>query len=514
MPLSHPTVILAALWLALAIADAARRRLGWSGSEFASVLFVTFGLGFVAAYLAIAVWYAASLSYFDPAEPTIAAVAAAFRAGHTLYPALDAPERYAHIYGPVLFLTHASAFAMFGSGILVSKAVGAVAIVLALGASFHVYRERAGIYAAMLATAVGVTVYLAFNNVTFWSRPDPLLILCAAFGLLATRLRSPRGSMVLLGAATGVAANLKVTGVLYLLPAVAMSVAAHGARAVTLAAAVAALTAIAPFLVSGVSIANYWDYLALSARNGVNAGRLRQNAEWLVYLGAPAAALAWSAWRRGSITPHLRAGLLALAPATLLIAIVSAKPGGGPFHLLPFVPVLGYVVLNVPRTAWGPASRTLALAFAITSVAFAIPRQLIFVSTMVNRDLTPAVDAIRKFAEAHPGESIAVGYAGTSDLSFARPEAVFRTGDYFLDVPAIQEHRLAGLPLPDATRLALVQCRAQYMLLPPGTTAFTVQSAYYPDGPRDVFPEEFRAEFLRRYRRIGSDVFDIWRCTR
>jgi hypothetical protein len=514
VPLTHPTLILAGVWLALAVADAIRRRLGGFGGPFAAVLFVTFGLAFVAAFLAITVWYAASLSYFDPAEPTIAAVAAAFRAGHPLYPALDAPERYAHIYGPVLFMIHAGAFALFGSSILVSKAVGAVAIAVALGIGFYVYRERAGIYAATLAIAVSVTVYLVFNNVTFWSRSDPLLILCVTFGLLATRLRSPRTSTILLGLATGVAFNLKVTGVLYLLPAMAMTFAAHGTRAVTLAAAIAALTAIAPFLAPGVSIANYGDYLALSARSGLNAGRLRQNAEWLVYLVAPVAGVLWPAWRSGSLTPHLRAGLMALVPAMLAIAIVSAKPGGGPFHLLPFVPLLAYVIVNAPRPAWNASARTLAVAFAITALAFAIPRQLIFVSTMVNRDLTPAVNAIRKFADAHPGDTIAVGYAGTSDLSFARPAAVFRTGDYFLDVPAIQEHRLAGLPLPDATRLALVQCRAQYMLLPPGATAFNVQSAYYPDGPRDVFPEEFRSEFLRRYRRIGSDVFDIWRCTR
>ena len=507
-------MILAGLWLALAIADAVRRRLGWSGGTFAWVYFATFAVAFVASYFAIAVWYAATLSYFDPAEPTIAAVAAAFRAGHPLYPAIDAPERYAHIYGPVLFMVHAGAFAVFGSSILVSKAVGAVAIAVALGVSVHVFRERAGIYAATLATAASVTVYLVFNNVTFWSRSDPLLILCVAFGLLATRLRSQRASMILLGLATGVAVNLKITAVLYMLPAIAMSIAAHGARAVTLAAVIAALTATAPFLVPGVSVAHYWDYLALSARNGVNAGRLRQNGEWVVFLSAPAVVVLWSAWRTGSLTPHLRAGVMALFPAMLAIAIVSAKPGGGPFHLLPFVPVLAYAIVNAPRPAWRPAAGSLALAFAITSLAFAIPRQLIFISTMVNRDLTPAVNAIRKFADAHPGESIAVGYAGTSDLSYARPEAVFRAGDYFLDVPAIQEHRLAGLALPDATRLALVQCRAQYMLVPPGATAFNVQSAYYPDGPRDVFPEEFRSEFLRRYRRIGSDVFDIWRCTR
>lgn len=512
--LSHPALLLAGLWLALLAADVVRRRFGWFSNEFAQVFFVTFGLAFLAAYLAIVVWYVTKLTYFDPAEPTITAVAAVFRTGHPLYPALDAPERYAHIYGPALFVIHAGAMALFGSSILVSKAVGAVAVIAALGVSFHVYRERAGIYAATLATAACVVVFMGFSNVTFWTRSDPLLILCVALGLLATRLRSSLASMLLLGLTAGLAVNLKVTGVLYFLPIIAMSLVARGARALALAAAIATVTALAPFVVHSVSIANYKDYLELSARNGLNAGRLRQNAEWLLFLSAPVGLLLWSTWRIGGLSGHLRAMLLALAPALVGVAIVTAKPGGGPFHLLPFVPVLLYGIVNAPRSSWSAAAQTLALAFTITAVALAVPRQLIFVETSVDRDLTPAVNYIRSFADAHPGASMTVGYAGTSVLSFARPEAVFRTGDYFLDVPAIQEHGLAGQPLPEAAILALVTCRAEYILVPGGASPFAVQSAYYPDGPRDVFPPEFRQEFQRRYRRIRSDVFDVWACAK
>ena len=514
MPFSHPAVVLAALWLALLAGDYLRRRAGWSSAGLAETFFVTFALAFLATYTAIVIWYAGKLTYFDPAEPTITAVAAAFRAGRPLYPAIDAPERYTHITGPALFIVHAGAMAMFGWSILVSKAVGAVAAIAALAVSFHVFRERAGIYAAVLATATCAVVFMGFSNVTFWTRSDPLLILCVALSLLATRLRSRSASTVLLGLTAGVAVNLKVTAVLYLLPPFAMSLVAHGPRAVALAAGITALIALAPFGLPNVSPGSYLDYLQLSARNGLNAGRLRQNAEWLLFLGAPVAAVLWSARRATEMSAHLRAMLIALAPALVIVTIVAAKPGGGPFHLLPFVPVLLYAVVNAPRSAWHPVARTLALAFAITAVSLAVPRQLIFVGTTVGRDLTPAVSFIRSFANEHPGASIAVGYTGTSVMSFARPEAVFRTGDYILDAPAIQEHNLAGLALPDATVLALSSCRAEYFLVPPGGTPFSVQSAYYPDGPRDVFPEVFRSEFRKRYRLIRSDVFGVWQCRR
>jgi hypothetical protein len=511
--ISHPALLLAVTWIALLAIDIVRRRLGWTNKELAHTLFVTFSLGLVAAFAGIAIWYATRLSYFDAAEPTITAVASVFKAGRPLYPALDAPERYAHVYGPALFVIHASALAAFGSSILVSKAVGAIAILASLAVGFLIFRERAGLYAATLGTAVCALVYMGFSNVTFWTRSDPLLILCATVSLLATRVRRPLLSMVLLGLTTGIAVNLKVTGVLYIMPAVAVALNTHGVRRLAVAGSTAAGVAAAPFLLTNVSLAHYADYLGLSARNGIAANRIKLNVEAVVFLTAPLIAVLLSARRIVTPSGQTRSLLMALVPAVIVIAILGSKPGGGPFHLVPFVPVLVFTALGLPRVSWTPVVQTLALAFAVTAFSLALPRQLLLIATTIGRDLGPAVGYIRAFADSHPGKRIGVGYAGTSALSYARPEAVFRTGDYFLDAPAIQEHELAGLTLPEATFHALAGCRIEYMLVPNGERAFAVPSAYYPDGPKEVFPAAFRAEFLRRYRWITtSDVFDVWEC--
>src|SRR5262245_63830882 len=100
-----------------------------------------------------------------------------------------------------------------------------------------------------------------------------------------------------------------------MVPAFAMSFVAHGLRTVSIAAVLAALTALAPFGLPNVSLAHYVDCLLLSARNGVNAGRLRQNAEWLFYLGLPVALVLWSVRRTTGISPHLRAVVLTSVPA-------------------------------------------------------------------------------------------------------------------------------------------------------------------------------------------------------
>jgi hypothetical protein len=44
---------------------------------------------------AVALWYSVTSGFYDFAEPTIPSVAWMFSLNHQLYPALDAPERYA-----------------------------------------------------------------------------------------------------------------------------------------------------------------------------------------------------------------------------------------------------------------------------------------------------------------------------------------------------------------------------------------------------------------------------------
>jgi hypothetical protein len=200
--------------------------------------------------------------------------------------------------------------------------------------------------------------------------------------------------------------------------------------------------------------------------------------------------------------------------AVAIVILVAAKPGAGPFHLLPFVPLFAYAVLRAPAHAWQrPAAAHVLAASVLAALAMAVPRQITFVSTVISRPLESAVTELRRFAAAHPRDGMAVGYAGTSYLSFARPELVFRTDDYLLDAPAVQEHRLSGLDIPLATRRAIDTCRIEYWLIPSGGEPFLVRGAYQPDGPREVFPPDFRAAFLRRYERVGSTgQFDIWRC--
>jgi hypothetical protein len=415
----HPALIFAIAWVALlALAPLGQRLEQWKPLR--RQLMLVASLASIVSYCAIVVWYTFKSSYFDAAEPTITSVAAVFAAGKPLYPALDAPERYAHIYGPALFIVHAGAFALAGTSIFVSKAVGSLAALSSLAIVYTVYLRRGGASAALNVTAVIALVYLYFSNATFWTRSDPLLILCSAIGLAGAQVRRSFAASIVLGLAAGAAINLKITGAIYLVPLFSIALSRHGARALSAAAAIAVATAAIPFLVPQVSLAHYMGYLQLSARNGLMTARLVENAEWGLFLLTPLA-VTW--WGERSTRLQREAGrfLASLICSVGVIAIVSAKPGGGAFHLLPFAPILGYALLTVPRGTWNRSAPVrFAGAFAIAAIAMAIPRQAIFIRTVADRHLERAIADVSRFADQAPSKRTAVGYAGASYLSHAR----------------------------------------------------------------------------------------------
>jgi hypothetical protein len=463
------------------------------------------------AFCALTIWYTFQPAYFDAAEPTIPAVAAAFARGAPLYPALDAPERYAHVYGPVLFLIHALAIAIAGPGMAVSKAVGAAAALASLAAGYRVLMSAGTFRTALCGTATCAAVYMAFGNVTFWTRSDPLLLLCVSAALLAAEAPGGR-SCVWMGVAAGLALNLKLTGPLYLAPAAAMLWVRHGRVSVWRMALIGALVGAAPFALQHVSLRHYVQYLALSAGNGIVPLTLRQNLEWSLLLCAPLAFVLRGAGRQRA----WRAGVAAVVPALLLVSVAASKPGGGPFHLIPFVPTVVFLVLSGRAADQARASGSAGLlALVLTALVIAVPRQTIFLETVRGRDLSQALAEVRAFIQAHPGSRPAIGYAGTSHLSHVRPEVVFHSRRYLLDAPAVQEHRLAGLALPASTLQVIATCGIPVWLIPAAADqqVFSVPSAYAPKGPPRVFPEEFRALFLRRYARTSSTgLFDVWTC--
>jgi hypothetical protein len=495
---------------------AARHR--WAAA--ASRLIPVAALLGLTAYVLVVIWYASLTQYFDNAEPTMTAVGWLFARGQPVYHTIGSAERYAHIYGPFAFVAHGIVLGVFGPSIAASKGLGAAAALGSLGLLFLALRSVLDARRSIVLTGVYALLLLDFRNYSFWTRPEPLQLFCVAAALvLAVRSRAWMAA-VFIGFFSGILWNLKITGPLYTLPILVVVYQRGGWRHAALACGTALPVALLPFALPNVSPANYLEWLALSARTGLGLATLRQNLEWAAYFGVPIL-LSYRtvpAEHRSS-APDLVSILLALGLATTGIVVAASKPGAGPYHLLPMLPVILYVVARYLRDAApldgvDPSVLIAGLGFVLVSLSIATAQQAQFLLTMRERaDRNEAAD-IEQFADAHEGV-IEMGYGSTEAFTLERPLLVFHNNSYMLDEPAVREHQLEGLDLPLATLEALRTCRVDYWLIPKGETPFSGRNSYPAVLLKPLFSDEFRRAFQQNYRPAGATTyFDVWECRR
>jgi hypothetical protein len=492
------------------LGKAARSQLAWAPAAAGAIALAT--------YAAIAIGYASDDHYFDAAEPTITAVGWLFALGQPLYHDVDAAARYAHIYGPMAFISHGLVLRAFGPSIEASKLLGAIAALASLACTWLALRRTTTNLRAWTLTGGCALVYLMFRNYTFWTRPEPLQLLCVGAGLLAALTTRSAGGSVALGLCMGVLWNLKITGPLYALPLLVLVAHRAGTWPVLVAVVAAIVAAAAPFALPNVSFTAWLTWVRLSAHNGLLLALLRQNIEWTAFLLLPLLVAFYPA--RAGDRPADRewrwfAGTLVLA--MIGVAIAASKPGAGPYHLMPFVPLIAYGAAAAlrGRDALAPdrSARVLTGAWIAAACLVALVQQTSFLRTMQARDASDEASDLRAFLAAHPTLVVEMGYAGDDRLTFARPSLLFRTGAYTIDAPAVQEHQLSGVTLPPATLDAIHRCHTDVWLIPRGFAPFEGPNRYPQMQRAPLFSDAFKAAFHEAYVHDGTTrYYDVWRC--
>jgi hypothetical protein len=473
----------------------------------------------LAAYAAIAIWYARDPHYFDNAEPTLTAVGWLFRVGQPVYHSPQAAERYAHIYGPMAYVIHGLALAAFGPHIEVSKTVGVSAGLLSLGFVYGACRKVSNWPNALAFSGLCALMMLLFRDYSFWTRPDPIELLAMSASLFVATGADGFLAVGVVGFLSGVLWNLKFTGPLYSLPVFVVLHARIGWRGTVAAGGMAAIIATLPFVVfPNISFANYLVWLRLPARTGLLLSTLRQNLEWAAYFGLPILLTYVAIPReRRPLEMAWRHTLLALMAGSICIVVAGAKPGAGPYHLIPFLPVIMYVSCwQAARCPQGTFVDRLvlraALAVVVAALAIALVQQAQFLRIMAGRARLHEIGDIEAFTTSHSGV-VEMGYGDTESMSLERPVLVFLNRSYLLDQPAMREYQLEGLAVPEATTEAMEACRVDYWLIPRDEAPFASRNSYAAVYTRPLFPDEFRRVFVAAYRRVSTTTYyDVWAC--
>ena len=231
------------------------------------IIFFTFltGLAATSFFAVILYSYGVLDTYLDHAEPSVVIRAWRLVAGQELYPPLNAADYLLVGYGPSAFLSHSFFLSLFGGSIQVSKLAGIAAASLSVAVfAVHVFRNFGIRYLGIAITLfVGICLHLA--PFTFWTRPDPQMVLLVTAALFAASLpRDGAGrwpALLGFGICLGLAVNLKIHTVIYFVPIFVRFFPnrwlVHGAQIGLIGAAVALL----PFAHPLISLVNYVDGL-------------------------------------------------------------------------------------------------------------------------------------------------------------------------------------------------------------------------------------------------------------
>jgi hypothetical protein len=517
---AHPLLLFLALFAIFRIVGSGSAHFWSQAARGGRRILVPLAALTVSVYVILVVWYLFLEQYADPAEPTIAAIAWLFRLGQPIYHTVDSAERYSHIYGPMAFIIPSWSLGLFGPGIGASKIPGAVAALFGLAIVFTLTRRVGGRRHALVLTGLWAGQCLMFQNYTFWIRPDSLQLLCAATALFA--VVATGGAIIpglVLGVATGLLIDLKITGAFYAVPAFALLVARRRYRSILVAAAVTCVVTAAPFILyDNVSLSRYLLWARISAANGLEFRGLRLNVEWALFLLLP---LLSALGRTSNGSDETWLGW-SLAGAMLAVVLAASKPGAGPYHLIPFLPGVIYatslMLQQVPpqgKKDVNPVNHAAGTAAFLASMAMVACLQTSYFVWSASRiPGTPVVEDISRFTALHPSARIEMGYSDVNEaLTFVRPVLVFRQGSYLLDAPAIQEYQMSGVELPAATLRAIEECQVDIWLIAKGGQPFLIRNRYPVTGYAPIFDAAFRLAFQRTYRRASSTrFFDVWVC--
>jgi hypothetical protein len=483
----------------------------------------------VGAHLLFAVLYFLSPAFSDHIEPTTAIVAWIYAEGGQIYHALDAPERYSFLYGPVPYIATAWVYELVGPGPSAAKFAGLVCLLLSYALLAMSVRQRFKGQLIPYIVAFGYFALLAlfFKNHSFWSKPDPFMILAATLGLYSCLIRPGRMAWLLCGIALGIAVNGKVTGAVYFLPYLAWFFDRDGYRAPLVILPAAAVIALLPFLsVEQVSLQNYLAWLQAARNHGISLVLFLQNLTFLLFILAPVGLfLLWQLGSVGMRSWFVRRKLVSAisVAAALLILVAGSKPGSGPHHFLPFFPALAFLTAHAvsrvhayrPTTGWSvygfwaPLSAFLITAVIKSAVALYFGISVVFAQA----NETVVADELAAIMAEYPGRNIYMGY-GDGDRyvsTFLRTDLAFAGNPYLLDFPALLDFEFSGVHMPAATIEKILGDESAVWLIPAGEQPFMMPDAYRPGTGALLFEDAFRAMFADNFMKTASGrYFDVY----
>ena len=493
------------------------------------VLLLALSAGLIGVYLFALTAYAATPAIINHVEAGIPSVSWLFALGKPIYPGPDEAERYASIYGPMLYIVNGCFMWLTGPSLLSAKAPEALAAVGVLALCFLTLRRKHGNYWGLIGAGLLASFVLQFHLYSFCLRPDPYICFCVALTVFAWELEHVWLAALLCGAALGLAANLKIYAPVFFLPVLAAPRPRRG-FALAVVAGVAALVFAAPFALPNVSLRNFLYWAAVTRRQGFRSPLPAISKELLYAAPIILVALWGSILNPGWIATGLRKNwqvAAATSIALLLIIVPCSKVGSGPHMLLGFGPLyvtlMFKIVFSLDAAKLAPSRLRTSVAasggmFMLGVCVYAIctgvatGQQSIFYN---NQYAQPALADIQAIVQRHPDMRIEMGWGETHDsdykYTFYRSPLVFHSGSLLQDASCLMDMEACGVRIAPAMLETMKSGAIGGFLIPAGMSPFTMRSSYTLPTAGPVAEASFREAFLANYEPVEhTPTFDVW----
>jgi hypothetical protein len=467
-----------------------------------------------------AVLYLRWNGFAEQGEVNFSAVSWLLYQGYPLYTDIDYPGRYSLQHGPIVYLIAGAFMKLFGPSYITAKLSGIVALVLSILISWIWFSKLIDKkYAFFL---LGLETWILFHwHHAYFIRPDSMMLFCVVVSMyIVTTKKSTL--WLILGTAIPLAimANLKIHGVLYFLPIIAIVYQSLGQKNLLYAGALSLLLGVLPFLLPQISLNNYLLWLFQSFHHGFSFSNFIPKVAMFMMLflipitiGIIYGVNMRSFYLRNKHTIHT------LLFSLMVISIIASKGGSGTNHIMPFIPIFIYFIVQIiseakkkdgslsvvgrPDFSWKVSSILLALLL-VTITASGINTEKRLVKVILASDRTAMVKDVQSIEKLYRGKTIEVGYGEDKSYPVYRdliPLPVFNGSPLLIEAVALGDMNLAGWPLPANTIKSLEAGTIQVWLIPAGNIPFAM----------NLGSDVIRQTFSQNYKKVSSTAFfDIW----
>ena len=507
-----------------------RTRSTWFGRfvQIAAIVLLVIYLGMMVAYLL-------KPGFWDPIEPSVTGVAQQLRQGRQIYHGFEAAPRFSLLYGPSVFISNAAALSLLANPILASKLSGVLLAIVALLSLYWALRRSFGTRLAFIGLGWVSALALWYEHYTYWNRADPLILVCVSLGLAAGLVRRKWLEWLVLSLAIGIAVNTKIHAPIYFAPLIALLWVRQGWRACVPPLLLSVVWIILPFAFfpQYFSLPDYAKWFIDVGSLPMSSMLLGRNLEYgflLVFLpGLLIMIVAICVRSIPRIFPLIFPALVCIL-CVLVGVVIGSHPAAGPHHLIPFLPSIVYLTIDLYVNArdWVRQSpvwptlkpitfSVLIPAWIIASAAAIIVGQIqIGFYDFILPDESPVQSDLLALKTKYAEYTMQMGYGDDKGhrATYFRPWLYTDTTEYFLDSMAMMDMQAVGVEIPAATISEFSTQRFDIWVLPHSDHPFSMRSLWFADYP-PLFSSELRQAFVDNYIKIDqSQFYDVWKAKR